>query len=769
MGIKNRNIGSRIAPFTRTDNTGVYLNPGPWIGIIKNNVDPTCSGRLSVYIPQFGGADANNPVNWITVSYAGPFMGRTKRISSVNEYVDTKVDIIDQNENAFQSYGFWFVPPDINLRVLCVFANGDPQQGYWIACLSDPYSGRMTPGIGSVQRSETGSNTGNSPTTKGGYIWDPNKFSTHKMLQNYIQITDPNTGSVEIPYRLPVSEAVLDGMDRDVKDPYNKDFTNITNLKMLPQVNQTKILGIQGLAFDFSRGAISTSAMRESPSQAFGISTPGRLSVFKDFESTSELLPLIQQYAANKDALSPADQDKVEKALTERYRAGGHQFVMDDGTVDGYDQVVRIRSAQGNMILLDDTNGQIYIINKLGTSWIEMTPSGRIDIFTANDFSVRSQGDINFHSDQNINLNAVGSIQMHAGSDFRIESTNIVSKATNSTTIFSVSDVKIGAKGKLSLYSSSAASFMSSDEITIKGSKVNINPSGAVNQILDPGSITTYNQIEVDLQSGTQAWWQKGTFATITSRAPAHEPWPGHEVNSIRTFNVTQGTAGPVPINSSGSALTVNQNTISQQPKPTGKIPGLTDLQLKTLLASIAHSESSFPSSLRIDNVRYFQWPGGPPVGTVITNYQCYNSIGYAGKYQFGAAALQTLGYIQSGVKITTNKAIMEGPYWTGKNGITNLNAWMNSPSEQENAMLSYETANYNTLIKSGALTDNSTSEQIGGALFASQFGVGNSSKYLLTGNDIQIGTNPPISTYYNNGVSAIAQANNLSIAGVTA
>ena len=50
------------------------------------------------------------------------------------------------NQNA---YGMWFTPPDIGITVLCVFANGDRQLGYYIGVVPDNGLGHMVPAIGS--------------------------------------------------------------------------------------------------------------------------------------------------------------------------------------------------------------------------------------------------------------------------------------------------------------------------------------------------------------------------------------------------------------------------------------------------------------------------------------------------------------------------------------------------------------------------------------------------------------------------------------------
>jgi hypothetical protein len=150
---ENTRITNNPAPFTKIKKA-LHSHPGPYIGVIKNNIDPTRAGRLQVYIPQLGGSDANDQNSWVTVAYASPFRGQTKRRAGALGYVDTNTDptasVNNIDENSFQSYGFWFVPPDLNTQVLCTFVDGDPAQGYWFACVADSFDSHMVPGIGSA-------------------------------------------------------------------------------------------------------------------------------------------------------------------------------------------------------------------------------------------------------------------------------------------------------------------------------------------------------------------------------------------------------------------------------------------------------------------------------------------------------------------------------------------------------------------------------------------------------------------------------------------
>ena len=77
---------------------------GPYIGVVKNNIDNTRSGRLQVYIEQFAGPRQDDPSNWRTVNYLPPFYGSTNNLGSVS---GTGQFILNKH-----SYGMWFTPPD---------------------------------------------------------------------------------------------------------------------------------------------------------------------------------------------------------------------------------------------------------------------------------------------------------------------------------------------------------------------------------------------------------------------------------------------------------------------------------------------------------------------------------------------------------------------------------------------------------------------------------------------------------------------------------
>jgi len=172
---------------------------------------------------------------------------------------------------------------------------------------------------------------------------------------------------------------------------YNKwDEVDIPDRASKPY-EKTKFKGVgnQGLINDRSRGTTTSSARREAPSRVFGIITPG---------------PLVDNNTTS---------DKFR-------RKGGSSFIMDDGDGTEY---VELATKTGAKIRLDETNGFAYIINRDGTSWIQMDQKGNIDIFGAGDVSVRAQRDFNVRADRNVNIEAGQNIFMKAAKDTVQETT----------------------------------------------------------------------------------------------------------------------------------------------------------------------------------------------------------------------------------------------------------------------------------------------------------------------------------------------------------
>ncbi len=80
--------------------------------------------------------------------------------------------------------------------------------------------------------------------------------------------------------------------------------------------------------------------------------------------------------------------------------------------------------------------------------------------------------------------------------------------------------------------------------------------------------------------------------------------------------------------------------------------------------------------------------------------YNVVNPFGYAGRWQFGAEALQGEGYVKAGF---TTKGMASPTAWVGKNGVTSLQKWLASKPDQDAAMQSYTQKHFKALVAKGA------------------------------------------------------------------
>ena len=333
---------------------------GPYIGVVKNTVDPLKMGRLGVLIPEIAHVPQHSKDSGkvIWCQYLSPFYG-VKPFRSVS-----KTDPYS-HKTSQTSYGMWAVPPDIDTNVLVLFAKGEKGQAgaFWIGCVQEPLTNHMVPGNGASINTAVGVDQVGDMSTEG----KDDIYGT-----NFVPAVEKNK-------RMYGDGETLASLNK-WKLPVNEDLANQ--------------LKIQGLIKDPVRGTTSSSARRESPSQVFGLSTPGRI---------------------KEDSRQP--NIGLEGMPVRVDRKPGHSFVMDDGAVNGTNQLVRLRTATGHQILMNDSEGVIYIANASGNAWIEMNAEGKIDVYSRGGIHFRTEKDFNLHSDANINMHAGGAIRMSSNNE----------------------------------------------------------------------------------------------------------------------------------------------------------------------------------------------------------------------------------------------------------------------------------------------------------------------------------------------------------------
>ncbi len=352
MSLYDHLKGHASTPHTGNDKSWTIQNAGPYLGIVKGNKDPARMGRLKVHIPSMSKTSDPSDAQLVTCDYLMPFYGTKGEQyakGAGTEYADSQ-----------HSYGFWAVPPDIGTKVLVIFAEGKLEQAYWIGCVQDPFTNHMTPGIAS--------STNTNDALDGTFEGPDAGFQDDKQSKY---------GTKNVP---------SGELNRNRQGALQND-----NYESIPKPIHpfAETLLKQGLSADDIRGNTSSSARRETPSQVFGISTPGRLDTSTTKEKVGAKDSIAQEYVTRKT---------------------GHTFVMDDGAEDGTNQLTRLRTASGHQLLMHDTDGVVYLANGSGKAFIEMDRDGTISVYSDGGINMRTSRDFNLHSETNINFHAKGTI-----------------------------------------------------------------------------------------------------------------------------------------------------------------------------------------------------------------------------------------------------------------------------------------------------------------------------------------------------------------------
>jgi len=492
---------------TTKQNLSVNPNAGPYVGIIKHGADETGQGRVAVFIPALVGqrtSSEENPdrkaelfENCVICRLALPYYGRTNATGKDK----TKY------ANTMKSYGMWFPTPDIDTAVLVMFVEGDREQGLVIAYLPDSFMLHMIPGIPV------------SPT-----------FHSTTRTKEAKQFSAAGDGKVPAKNasQVPVAEFNKIGHETQL------DYKNVP--RPVHPFNDTLLA--QGLELDYARGLTTSGAQRESPSNVFGILTPGPL------DSSG---PKIKQGIINTDP-------KMEAYDWPASRMAGHQFVMDDGDNTGDNRLIRLRTGTGHQLLLNDTDGIIYIGNATGSAWVEMTNAGQIDIFSKQDVSVHTEGNMNFLADKNVHIQSGEDLVMLAGHNLRVETNPSSVSGKGHAHFFINGNMKQTTTGTYNIKTTDWFNVTSKEAISItslaciflksgggKEHPIKLNTE-AGNQAEEASHIPLYNNTWTTLQDATKTYYIDGKYRYMTAmeRVPMHEPdLRVHQTSSAPAYGST--------------------------------------------------------------------------------------------------------------------------------------------------------------------------------------------------------------------------------------
>ena len=483
---------------TETRSRAPLPSPGPFLAEITNHLDPTYMGGLEVAIIK--GLPGSTKIQGETypVRYLSPFAGNT----SIKYEGTNSSDFNDVQK----SYGFWAIPPDIGATVMVIFIDGDPNQGFWIGCVSDVFQNHMVPGIAASK------------------LVDMTAEQRRKYGTDFLPVAEYHKKS------------------KKMENPNPERF-------LKPVHPFADRLMEQGLLLDTVRGVTTSGARRELPSHVFGISTPG---------------PLDLSAGAKKGKLGY--DGNVQSPVS---RLGGSTFIMDDGDVNGQNELVRLRTRTGHQILMHNSQDLIYIGNSKGTAWIEISSAGKIDIFATDSVSIHSENDFNFRADRDINFEAGRNIHVRAGKNMETNITGynflvvdgdqkIVIRGSHNETIGDTANITIGstyelesaaainlaaqsaisiaADGNINIGTATVLSLGANGNVLVSGANIHLNGPSALAPAIPrsavvPPKLTIFSLPDKQVPYGWSdaKFYNLGTIKTIMQRVPTHEPWPQHE------------------------------------------------------------------------------------------------------------------------------------------------------------------------------------------------------------------------------------------------
>ena len=449
---------------------------GPYVATVKTVTDPLRMGRLGVNIPALTRTTSPSSSQIIWCQYLSPFYG-AKSIAAVS-----KTNPYDYKETQ-HSYGFWAVPPDIDTEVLVIFAKGDrtANTAFWIGCVQKPLVNQQIPAHGATTNTSLPAEASELGGTTKSNLYGTESLPAGE--KNQLDYSSAEILATADKWKLPVNDILSDQMKA------------------------------QGLVQDPVRGTITSSARRESPSKVFGISTPGAV------RADSRPLNI-----------------GLENSPVKTDRNPGHSFVMDDGDVNGENQLTRIRTASGHQILMHDTEGTVYIANGSGKAFIEMERDGTISVFSDAGMNLRTKQNFNLHSDMNINFHAKGSLNFTAEQNVNLNAEAYVNTMGEKGILNSSQKGSVRNFGKDGITSFTPGPQLhgAGGRISLAGTRIDLNSSGP-SSTWGPGwlkpdaigiKITENGELDIDSETPLQGGKpNKVENKTTVSDFVTHEPY----------------------------------------------------------------------------------------------------------------------------------------------------------------------------------------------------------------------------------------------------
>jgi hypothetical protein len=149
------------------------------------------------------------------------------------------------------------------------------------------------------------------------------------------------------------------------------------------------------------------------------------------------------------DLIEPASAKKEPLYDPQTYTwttPGRHSIIMQDHPDTGR---MRLKTAAGHQVILDDANERIYVSTAKGNTWLELDQDGRVHLYGADSISISTGGDFNVTAVGDLNLNAGGNVGIQAGAAMRIAGCAKTSVSGNGLNLESAAEFSLKAGGDM--------------------------------------------------------------------------------------------------------------------------------------------------------------------------------------------------------------------------------------------------------------------------------------------------------------------------------
>lgn len=172
-------------------------------------------------------------------------------------------------------------------------------------------------------------------------------------------------------------------------------------------------------------------------------------------------------------SVTQADLDSQTICLT---TPGRHSLIFQDNPENSR---VRLKTASGHQVIMDDANERIYISTAKGKSWVELDQDGHIHVYAEDSLSLSTGGDLN--------MTAAGSVNIHAGKNLNLA-------AGGHGRIVACSDLSFTGDGGVNITSGAKFDILASGQILQTGSSIHLNgPTASAGPCADrPNLVPTH-------------------------------------------------------------------------------------------------------------------------------------------------------------------------------------------------------------------------------------------------------------------------------------